>query len=61
MPRFEVEFSAPVTYLKGHPRGERQLTALPVHAPDADQAIVHAIRRTTGLATVIKVTEVSGA
>lgn len=60
MPRFLVEFSGPVIYLKGHSR-ERQVTSLPVNAPDADQAEQHAIRRTSGLAKVIKVTEVEHA
>lgn len=58
MPTFVVEFDRPVTYLKGHPRGERQITTLPVHAPDGNAARDHAVRVTRGGAAVLSVIEV---
>jgi len=45
--RWMVRFATPVIYLLGHHR-QRTVTELPVNAPDANGARVHAIRVTSG-------------
>lgn len=50
MPTFVVRFEKPVIYRPTHPRSYRRVsvTELPVHAPDADGAKIHALRMTAG-------------
>lgn len=45
---WRVRFRAPVLYNAGHPQGARLVTDLPVNAPTADAAALHAIRVTQG-------------
>jgi len=48
MPQFLVKFTTPVKYLMDHPKAARDVLELPVHAPDSNTALMHAIRVTNG-------------
>jgi len=48
MPEYRVCFEHPVTYLPDHKLHRREVTDLPVRAPDEEAAKVHALRVTLG-------------
>jgi len=48
MPEYRVCFEKPVTYLPDHKVRRRQVTDLPVRAPDEEAAKTHALRVTLG-------------
>lgn len=62
MPSYLVRFDRPVIYQVGHPKAQCRITALPVRAPSAHAAEVHAYRVTQGEAelTVVEVEDFVG-
>lgn len=56
--RWLVRFKTPVVYLQGS-RYARLVTELPVQAPDANGARVHAIRVTDGAIEIVDVVAVT--
>lgn len=48
MAAYRVVFDREVTYLPGHPTGERQISVMDVYADDEIDARDHALRTTVG-------------